>query len=114
MATYLRVPVRSKTRFCLHPVKKAVKNHRPRPLAAHNKPRRYLPAPSRPTAGTARWIHLMGDSEALGWYHEASYCALWQVGGSSAAQLERAERRFRRTRTNLREYPRAFTTALPR
>lgn len=86
----------------------------PSPSSRTEQAHRSLPAPSRPTAGTACWIHLVGFSEAPGWCHEASYYALWQVGGSSAAQLERAERRFRCTRTNLREHPRAFTTALPR
>jgi len=59
----------------------------------------------------------MRNSEAPGWCREASYRASWQVGGPSAALeglQQRAERRFRRTRTDLREYPQAFATALTR
>ena len=38
----------------------------------------------RPTAGTTRCMHLVGDSDAPGWCREASYRALWTVGGPSA------------------------------
>ena len=38
----------------------------------------------RPTAGTTRCMHPVSDSDAPGWCREASYRALWTVGGPSA------------------------------
>ena len=60
-----------------------VKTRRPRPPAAPNKPHRYLPALSRPTAGTARCVCTMSGSEVCRRWGETQLPRL-AVGRSTA------------------------------
>ena len=119
MATYLRVPVALENTILLAPSQKPP----PSPPAAQNEPRRCLSAPPRPTASTVRWIHLMRNSEAPGWCREASYRALWTVGGPSAVPATEGvlsddfvapAPACSDTRGNLRPWYRSFTPRLTR